>query len=131
MRFRTYLLALIAAALVAGCGGGNDTQADVEALASCMESALPSYEVSTDQDSLDLISAGAGVGGVQIRTDQQEIQLSAERTADDADDTATQYESFGGGDVQTTGTVVAAYNNEPTDEESGAVEGCLSDQGIG
>lgn len=118
---------VLLAFMLAGCGE-DDTQLDVASFEDCVASAGTPLEVG---DSLDLIAEGAGVGAVQLVSDNQEIQVVAERTPDDAGGSVTQYEIFGLAQVEQIGTVVLAANNTMTDEEREQITGCLDDQGVG
>lgn len=137
MRF-TVTLATVAglAILVSGCSGGDSTaeqddqvptMATVRGLVECMEGALPSYRVSTDQDGPDLVAGADAVGAFQVTRGPQEIQVVVERSEGDAENTAANYEAFGRGRVDQAGPVVAAYNKKPTPEVSEAVEGCVNE----
>jgi hypothetical protein len=115
---------------VPGCGGGGTEEKSFAQVRDCMTKNPPSgYEVSTKKDDLDLISQAAGQGGLAFTSDKQEVQISVERSASDADNTAKQYEAFGeafgGGHVDKYGNVVAAYTKTPTDAEKSYIEGCV------
>ena len=86
--------------------------------------------MTTRQSDLGTIAAGAGVGGVQVRADSNEIQIAAERSEADAEDTQQKAEASGLAGVERIGTVVVAYNKTPTPEESSPVHDCLGEQGI-
>jgi hypothetical protein len=140
MRTTGGLLGTVAviALVSAGCGGGGSGQtADVQALAVCIANhSSPStpLQVSTEEENLDLIARKAGVGGVQVLSPHNELQIAAERSEGDAEATASQYENFssafGSGHIERVGTVVLAYSKTPIPEESQPVEMCLADQGI-
>jgi hypothetical protein len=124
---------VVATLVFAGCGdgGGSDTQLDVAKFQGCFGFAGAKSGSGLQQsDDVDLIAQGAGVGAVQLSSDNQEIQVVAERTSGDAENTVSDYEAFGLGQVERFGTVVVAANNSMTDEELDPIKSCLSDQGI-
>jgi hypothetical protein len=63
-------------------------------------------------------------------SDNQEVQVVAERTSGDAENTVSDYEAFDLGQVEQFGTVVVAANNSMTDEELEPITACLSEQGV-
>jgi hypothetical protein len=116
----------IAAVALAGCGG-DETQANVAELEDCLEATEVTWTVDGE---VDLLAGGAGVGGLQVESDTQEIQIVAERTSDDAEQVVSDYEAFGLGQVEQYGTVVVAANTTMSDDEQGAIEGCIEEQGV-
>ncbi len=77
-----------------GCGGGgdgnSDTQLDVSKFTGCFGYAGRDSGLGVAQpQNLDLIAQQAGVGAVQLSSDNQEIQVVAERTSGDAENTVS------------------------------------------
>src|SRR4051812_16172930 len=107
--------------VLCACGGGGNDKPFAEGRDCVMKKPPSGYEVSTKNDDLDLISERAGQGAVSFSSDNQEVQISVERSASDADDTAKQYEAFGGTHVDKYGNVVVAYNKTPTSQEKAYV----------
>ena len=129
-RFTILAIGSLAIVLAAcGSGGGSDEPADVAVLESCVSDALPTYEVSSSRDELDLISQEATVGAFSVKSDLQEIQISALAESRETEALVNGYEAFGLS-PEVIGTVVVAPNIEMSDEESDAIMDCLDQQGI-
>jgi hypothetical protein len=121
------LIAAVVAGLLLSACGGSDTQLDLSAFKACYET---EGTLVIDDEGTDFLADGAGVGATQLSDDTQEIQVVAERTSDDAEDTVGQYEGFGLGQVEQIGTVVLAANNTMTEEELDPIKSCLGEQEI-
>jgi hypothetical protein len=131
MRSASLTATIAIVGLLGACGGGDEQPptADVQRLATCLRGKGFSA-VTTSESKLDKIAAGAGVGGVQFLADSNEIQIAAERSESDAEDTQQKAEASGLSSVERIGTVVVAYNKTPSPEESSPVHDCLGEQGI-
>lgn len=125
----------LAALSITACGGGSDnetTVGDLDALEACITESFSAESGSpAEAGEADIIAGSAGVGSFNVATETQELNIAAERSTGDAENAVQTYEGFPMGEVTQIGTVVAAYNKTPTDEETAAVEDCLDEQGVG
>lgn len=124
------VVAVVLGAL-SGCSGSVNTIADVPSLARCVDGSLSGYEVSTDLPDPDWFWAEDGIRVIQASSRRQDIQILAAGSEADAGAARGNYEEGGLGQVDQFGTVVVSYSKMATPQESGAIERCLDEQGIG
>ena len=153
-RYRSTALVLTAcAALSAGCGGddsdgsgGKDGPAvgvqsstdrksesegarpiDFDALVVCLNDA----GLDTSQEDADFLASAAGIGGVQVNYERNELNIAVERSPEDAENTLRNYQGFiqssTEGQLKRVGTAAVAYNKTPTPEETQPVDKCLEE----
>lgn len=132
MRSRTGSLAgaVVVAALVAGCGGGGGGG---HYSASATQSCLEGQGLNVSREDADYIALDAAEGGYFVTVGGTGVDVSFERSADDARRTQAGYRLFAGAldapvkDVLfRKGNVVLAWEDRPTDQERQSVEDCLA-----
>lgn len=121
-------LALAAALAGGGCGGEPTPEAYApESTRACLEEA--GHEVSTDE--LDFVASTATGGAFRADVGENEVTVAFGETEEEAERTARAYRNFAGPTIPIDHVLFQVSNSvlvwgaPPSDDERGAVEGCL------
>jgi hypothetical protein len=121
---------LLAATVLAGCGGGDEAMYSVRPTVTCLvQLGAP---VTQDEAELYDVAEGAGEGGFMVRFERNGVAVGVERTAEDAKRSENAYrmsaeffESDPGDLLERHGNVVILWEKTPTEDERRIVEDCL------
>jgi hypothetical protein len=114
---------LVAAALVAGCGGGGDERFDAGATRTCLERA---GALVSSEDAEYVVQEGLS-RGYEVTVGENRLSMAFEGSSAAAERTEKGFARFfvGGSKLQRRGNTVLAWDKPPTGAERTRVEDCL------
>lgn len=124
-RPRSVLIALAVGCAVlafSGCGG-RSTHYSFKKTEKCLKQA----GAKVDPGTADEVAANAPEGGLGVTFPNNFVSLGFNQTVSEAKDLEKQYETSGATQsvVKRKGTVVLAWDNDPSSDEQDRVESCL------
>ena len=121
------MLVLVAAALLAGCGGGDDETRE-DKIASCLKKDYGDF-VSTERTDLDVLTAASMDGGISVITEKNQVNISLHKTEDVAKKAVKIYEAGRAPPkkLERFGSAVVAYTAKPTAQDERTIENCLKE----
>jgi hypothetical protein len=120
-------VALVAVALVAGCGGGSSATYAVASTQICLQH--HAVQVSRASRDLRYFWQSAPEGALNAKVAGNPVAIDFEKTGSDADRTKSAYEAGYSGKtvLEKHGNVVVIWRHPPTSAQRTTVKDCLSE----